>query len=547
MLGNLLDERYQIIQVLSAGTFGRSYIAEDILSPGRPKCVIKHIKPASNDPNFLETVRRQFLSEASTLKNLGQNDRIPQLLTTFEGDRGFYLVQEFIQGQPLNALLPTSQRCGKRWKQNQVIQLLQEVLSILEFVHTQGVIHSDIKPNNIIKRASDGKFCLIEFGALQPVRTPPVKQEQLNSTFSLQPAGYVPPEQLAYQPHPNSDIFALGTIGIQALTGLYPAQLQADSTKTSWQQQVQVCDRLVSVLNQMVSYDYKDRYQTATEALQALQNVVITQELQVPQNSLSTIAPKTPNISLNSFAPDSETKTEKSQVLEKDLGGIALEIPEISPNPLAQDSDIATEESEPIQDLAQNSLSESSPLESLTFATPQTELSASAIAISEQPTANPQETPAKTQKSKPVSKVRKKISPMMTAFGIGMAVNALVMLVGSFYISQPDPTQYKAVDQLIDQVQWEEGAKKVCQIPHICFWQKNNRPNLLQGKVQTPVEAYELRKKAFALAEDGDFAAALKYLEKVSPQTPEYAKVKTKIIEYQQKQRIKMAVAKAAV
>ncbi|MCL1466025.1 serine/threonine-protein kinase [Argonema galeatum] len=449
MLGNLLEERYQIIQVLNAGTFGRSYIAEDILSPGRPKCVIKHIKPASNDANFLASVRRQFLSEADTLKRLGTNDRIPQLLTSFEDDRGFYLVQEFFQGQPLSALLPTSQRCGKRWKENQVIQLLQEVLSILEFVHTQGVIHCDIKPNNIIKRANDGKFSLIEFGALQPVRTPSVQQEQLDATFSLQPAGYVPPEQLAYQPHPNSDIYALGTIAIQALTGLSPAQLQADSNQTSWHQQVQVCDRLVSVLNQMVRSDYRVRYQTATEALQALQNAVgANRELEVPQNSLNAIALQTPDISLNSIGPDSET---------------------------------ATQESDPIEDLAQNSFSESSPLEYLAFAIPETEVS-DAIAIPDR-TANLPKTPAKPDKSKPVSKARKKISPMMTAFGIGMAVNALVMLVGSFYISQPDPTQYKQVDRFIDQVQWEEGAKKVCQIPRICFWQKSDRPTVQQEKI----------------------------------------------------------------
>ena len=67
MLGKLLDRRYQINRVLGAGGFGQTYLAEDTRRPGNPTCVVKHLKPASSDPNYLQTARRLFNSEAETL------------------------------------------------------------------------------------------------------------------------------------------------------------------------------------------------------------------------------------------------------------------------------------------------------------------------------------------------------------------------------------------------------------------------------------------------------------------------------------------------
>ncbi|HEY9711738.1 MAG TPA: protein kinase, partial [Oculatellaceae cyanobacterium] len=154
MLGRLLDGRYQVVQVLSAGGFGKTYIAEDTRRPGNPKCVVKHLKPASNEPNYLQTARRLFLSEAETLEQLGNHDQIPRLLAYFEEDREFFLVQEFIEGHPLS----TELQPGDCWSESQVIGLLKDILGILAFVHSYEVIHRDIKPDNLIRRASDGKL-----------------------------------------------------------------------------------------------------------------------------------------------------------------------------------------------------------------------------------------------------------------------------------------------------------------------------------------------------------------------------------------------------
>ncbi|BDI19963.1 hypothetical protein ANSO36C_57650 [Nostoc cf. commune SO-36] len=272
MIGKLLDHRYQVIRVLAMGGFGQTYIAQDTRRPGNPLCVVKHLKPGT-DPRVFDTAKRLFNSEAETLEKLGNHDQIPRLLAYFDENQEFYLVQEYIEGHTLAEELISSQR----WSESQVIQLLQEVLQILEFVHRQGVIHRDIKPDNIIRRASDNKLVLVDFGAVKQLRTQLVTVGgQPSATVVIGTPGYMPTEQGQGKPRPNSDIYSLGIIAIQALTGLQPTELQEDpeTGEIIWRHSVTVNHRLAAVLSKMVRYHFKDRYQNATEALQACQDAI---------------------------------------------------------------------------------------------------------------------------------------------------------------------------------------------------------------------------------------------------------------------------------
>lgn len=270
MQRRILGGRYQIISHLGGGGFGTTFVAEDRHLPSKPRCVVKQLKlKTTADAIFLQTVRRLFNTEAEVLYQLGTHAQIPRLFAHFEEDKEFYLVQEFIEGHELRQELPLSQPKSE----TEVICLLQEILEILAFVHQQNVIHRDIKPANLIRRQQDGKLVLIDFGAVKQISNQVINsQGQTSLTVAIGSPGYMPAEQQAGKPRFCSDIYAVGIIGIQALTGLHPKQLPEDSVTSEiiWRDRVQVSPELGDILDKMVRFDFRQRYQSALEVLKSL-------------------------------------------------------------------------------------------------------------------------------------------------------------------------------------------------------------------------------------------------------------------------------------
>jgi len=277
ILHKQLAGRYKIAKLLGAGGFGETYIAEDTQRPGNPLCVVKQLRPASNNPKLLQLARRLFLREAETLEKLGEHKQIPQLLAYFEEEEEFYLVQEYVEGHSLSSELSL----GRQLPEARVIVMLQELLQILEFVHSRGVIHRDIKPSNVIRRRLDGRLVLIDFGAVKEIQQlaeeSATEGEHSSFTVGIGTQGYMPSEQCAGVPRLNSDIYAVGMTGIQALTGVPPSQLKQDpeTGEILWRHRARVSHTLADVLSRMVCYDYRKRYQSATEVLHAVRHLTI--------------------------------------------------------------------------------------------------------------------------------------------------------------------------------------------------------------------------------------------------------------------------------
>ncbi|WP_431191345.1 macro domain-containing protein [Funiculus sociatus] len=273
MLGKTLSGRYQIISHLGGGGFGTTFIAEDRHLPGTPQCVVKQLTPKTIDhPLALQAAKRLFNREAEVLYQLGNHNQIPRLFAHFEEEQEFYLVQEFIEGHELRQELPV----GKKLSENFVIALLKEVLEILAFVHQQNVIHRDIKPSNLVRRKQDGKLVLIDFGAVKQFGTQVINSQGATSfTIAIGSPGYMPNEQIAGKPRFSSDIYAVGMLAIQAFTGLHPRELPEDSNTSEiiWRDRVQASPNLANILDKMVCYDFRQRYQSAAQALQALDGV----------------------------------------------------------------------------------------------------------------------------------------------------------------------------------------------------------------------------------------------------------------------------------
>ncbi len=266
VLGKQLGGRYKVLRVLGAGGFGATYIAGDAQRPGMPRCVVKQLRPASNDVRLFKLARRLFQREAETLERLGKHDQIPQLLAYFEEEQEFYLVQEFIEGHSLGQELPL----GKRLSESSVVNILQDLLQILQFIHSCGVIHRDIKPSNVVRRHLDNRLVLIDFGAVKELSNPLGEDpEAAMNTVGIGTRGYMPNEQCAGSPRFNSDIYAVGIIGIQAVTGLVPDRLPEDpkTAELVWQDKAAIKPELAAILTKMVCYDFKQRYQSADAVL----------------------------------------------------------------------------------------------------------------------------------------------------------------------------------------------------------------------------------------------------------------------------------------
>ena len=269
----LLNNRYQVIQVLGAGGFGETFLAEDTHMPSRRRCVIKKLKAITGDPRTYDKIKQRFEREAATLEILGESsDQIPKLYAYFSEQGLFYLIQEWIQGQTLTQIIETKGVLSER----EVKSILLNLLSVLDYVHSKGIIHRDIKPDNVILSAGDHKPVLIDFGAVkETVRTVVNSPGGFTESLIIGTPGYMPSEQAIGRPIYATDIYSLGLTAIFLLTGKGPQELQTDrqTGEICWHEYAPgVSPEFVQVLDQAVKLQAGDRFTTASKMLQALES-----------------------------------------------------------------------------------------------------------------------------------------------------------------------------------------------------------------------------------------------------------------------------------
>lgn len=273
----MLLGRYLPVRLLGKGGFGAAYLARDRYTPAMRQCVVKQFQPSGDlSPDQLQLAQSLFEREGQVLEQLGNHPQIPDLLAFFEldvanrnaakPDRFFYLVQEFIDGQNMEEEL---EQKGK-FSEKGVTELLEEILRVLKFVHENGSIHRDIKPSNIMRR-QDGRFYLLDFGAVKQVATVPAVGGKASST-GIYSMGFAPPEQMQGNTvYPATDLYALAVTCIMLLTAKDPSELyDAYSNSWKWRSQVKVSDRLAQVFDRMLLPTPSQRFQSADEVLAAL-------------------------------------------------------------------------------------------------------------------------------------------------------------------------------------------------------------------------------------------------------------------------------------
>ncbi|MGF2037038.1 MAG: protein kinase domain-containing protein [Nostoc sp. CmiVER01] len=495
IIGKLLQGRYQIIQSLGAGVFGQTYIAVDVDYPENPKCVIKQIKVSSSESDYLEMLRLLFQAETQTLKLLGSHHQIPEFIACFEENERFYLVQEWIEGHALAAELPIDQEWGCLWGEMEVVEFLIDVLGILEFVHSQGVIHCDIKPENLIRRNSDAerKLVLIDFGSIQSIDFG-IGAELPIHRIPVTSLGYIPPEQFIGETQPNSDIYALGMIAIQALTGLEPLKLKADpyTNEIAWRSEnTPVNDYLAAVLSQMIRYNYQDRFQSASEVLRVLKQIIWEQ------------LPET-------LEADDEFPIEAPIGNNNPTSG--------NSSPLLTGMKVG---------LAANSLVMGFGVYSLINAAP---------AYSET------ETLSKATKEYQAGDLEEAIALAKSIPSHSNVYPEAQATIEEWQEQwQVAAQQYQIAQTAFHESKWSDVIHAVAKIPNISYWQSKTDKLVQQAYVNIEAQTQDLLTKAYDSADTKDFSAALQYLRQIPKESRAGALVQDKLAEYNRKRQIRAA------
>ncbi len=277
-----LNNRYRPLGILGKGGFGATFGAADLSLPGTPICVVKQLRPATDDPSVFKMAKQLFEREAETLGKVGVHPQVPKLLDYFEQNQQFYLVQEYVKG---NNLYQEVRKNGP-FSEAGIQQFLSELLPILQYIHSQKVIHRDIKPANLIRSHQDKKLVLIDFGAVKNQVNSMVASNTSAQTaltaFAVGTAGFAPPEQMAMRPVYASDIYAVGVTCVYLLTGKNPKDIgcHPETGEIAWENYAQISESLANVLKKMLEISVKHRYKSAQEVLDALAMPAYDEQMQ---------------------------------------------------------------------------------------------------------------------------------------------------------------------------------------------------------------------------------------------------------------------------
>jgi serine/threonine protein kinase len=214
--GQILNDRYRVIRLLGTGGMGAVYYARD---PVLNRDVA--IKQLQADPITgqltAERIQAQFQREAQILASL-HHPNLPRVTDYFNEDNLHYLVMDYIEGQTLQDLV---QMNPHGLPEAEVIDLADQLLSALEYIHGHHLIHRDIKPANI-RRTPDGRIFLVDFGLAKP--HDPNNPHTTAMIHGVGTPEYSPPEQYDPAAHTDerSDIYSLGATLYHLLTGEAP-------------------------------------------------------------------------------------------------------------------------------------------------------------------------------------------------------------------------------------------------------------------------------------------------------------------------------------
>jgi serine/threonine protein kinase len=271
MIGEILGDRYQIIELLAKKAGRRTLLAKDIQTEN-----LVVVKLLTFDREFEWEDLKLFEREVQTLKFIS-HPAIPDYLDYFDwdSDRGKYLalVQSYVEGESLETQLNN----GRHFTETEIKDIARQILEILTYLHDLNppVIHRDIKPSNIIlsnrSGNSIGQIHLVDFGSVQTVAA------KGNGTITVVGTyGYMPPEQFGGRVVAASDLYSLAATLIFLATGIHPADLPQIDGRINFQKLTSFSPRFSNWLARAIDFSLERRFPSTNVALQALEELPLT-------------------------------------------------------------------------------------------------------------------------------------------------------------------------------------------------------------------------------------------------------------------------------
>ncbi|MCI0709594.1 MAG: serine/threonine protein kinase [Chloroflexi bacterium] len=269
-IGKTLGE-YKIKKLIGKGGMSKVYQGED-QNLGRDVAV----KIITLDPDRAKELMKRFEREGRTMGKLDRHPNIVRVYRYHNAEDPRYLVMEYIEGETLTQILARYRNQGKFMAFEELIKIMRQVADALDFAHAHDVIHRDIKPSNIMIEVNSKRAVLMDFGLVMQANT----DTTLGTAFGT--PRYISPEQAisSQQAVPQSDIYSLGVIIYEAITGKAPfddesAMSLALSHITNPPPNPQdvradLSDDISKALLKALEKTPEERYQSATDMVDAL-------------------------------------------------------------------------------------------------------------------------------------------------------------------------------------------------------------------------------------------------------------------------------------
>jgi serine/threonine-protein kinase len=265
----LLNKRYQLLEPLGKGGMAVVYRAHDVMLERLVAVKVLH-EDFSGDPDFQE----RFRQEARAAANLSH----PNIVTMHDfglDDGQLFLVMEYVPGTDLKTLI--KQR--RRFSPEEALPLLIQACAGIGYAHRAGLVHCDVKPHNMLV-TPDMRLKVADFGIARALYT--LHPDELSDVVWGSPQYFSPEQASGAVPAPASDVYSLGIIMYEMLTGSLPFQAAtyAELTRLHVKQEppllsemiLDISPTLEQILKKVLSKEPAQRYRTADQLGRVLLN-----------------------------------------------------------------------------------------------------------------------------------------------------------------------------------------------------------------------------------------------------------------------------------